>query len=131
MTVGFYVLAVIGVELFSEDFPDRFGTLGWSIFTLFRLMIYDDYGTITKPILLAYPYAWMYFFSATLILAFVLLNLFVAVVVTALQRAVQDDQDPVERKVQKASKIIQVEAQEISALKTEIQELKAMIQNLK
>lgn len=130
MTVGFYVMAVIGVELFSEEFPDRFGNLGWSIFTLFRLMIYDDYGTITKPILIAYPYAWIYFLSCTLILAFVLLNLFVAVVVTALQRAVQDDEDPLEKKVREESKMIVVETQEISALKAEIQELKSLIQKL-
>ena len=127
MAVGFYVLAVIGVELFSEEFPDRFGSLGWSLFTLFRLMIYDDYGRITEPILVAYPYSWIFFLSATLILAFVLLNLFVAVVVTALQRAVQDDADPLERKVREELRTVRMEAQEIAELKAEIQEIKALL----
>ncbi|MEB3702002.1 Ion transport protein [Candidatus Bealeia paramacronuclearis] len=127
MLVGFYILAVIGVELFSEQFPERFGTLGWSFFTLFRLMIYDDYGAIVRPILLAYPYSWIFFLSATLILAFVLLNLFVAVVVTALQRAVQNDEDPLEKNVKDQAKLITIEVQEIDNLKNEIGELKKMV----
>ncbi len=131
MIVAFYVLGVIGVELFSKDFPKQFGDLPWSVFTLFRLMVYDDYGIITRPILEKYPFAWIYFLMITLILAFVLINLFVAVVVTALQRAINTDRDPVEAKVTQEMRILAGDEKMIQDLKKEIQELKEIIMALK
>ena len=105
MIVSFYVLAVIGVELFSDEFPMYFGNLPWSLFTLFRLMVYDEFGAITHQVLNVYPYAWIYFLIVIIILAFVLINLFVAVVVTALQRSITAEPDPVEVKVGKTLKM--------------------------
>jgi len=131
MVIAFYVLGVIGVELFAEQFPRQFGNLPWSFFTLFRLMVYDDYGTITRPILEAYPLAWVYFLAITFILAFVLINLFIAVVVTALQRAIAAEKDPVEVKVTKEMKMLVTDEQTIGALRAEVQELKEMVKALK
>lgn len=131
MIIAFYVLGVVGVELFSEHFPRQFGSLPWSFFTLFRLMVYDDYGSITRPILEVYPLAWVYFLAITFILAFVLINLFIAVVVTALQRAVDTERDPVEEKVTKEMKILVTSEHTIETLRNEIRELKEMVQKLK
>ena len=131
MIIAFYILGVIGVELFSEHFPKQFGNLPWSIFTLFRLMVYDDYGVITRPILEAYPFAWIYFLMITLILAFVLINLFVAIVVTALQRAIETEKDPVEAKVKQEMKILTSDTQLIQELKSEIQALRKLVSGLK
>ena len=131
MLVSFYVLGVIGVELFSVDFPEQFGNLPWSLFTLFRLMVYDDYGNLTRPILELYPYAWIYFLIISLILAFVLINLFVAVVVTALQKSIDSDKDPVEIKVGKELKMHISDEKTIQELKNEILELKMLVKGLK
>jgi len=131
MIIAFYILGVVGVEFFSEHFPKQFGSLPWSIFTLFRLMVYDDYGVITRPILEAYPFAWVYFLMITLVLAFVLINLFVAVVVTALQRAIDTEKDPIETKVKQELKLLANDTQVIHELKAEIQELKKMVRALK
>ncbi len=131
MIIAFYVLGVIGVELFAEHFPRRFGSLPWSLLTLFQLMVYDDYGTITRPILEIYPFAWVYFLAITFILAFVLINLFIAIVVTALQRAIAAEKDPVEAKVTKEMKMLVTDEQTIEALRVEIQELKEMVRGLK
>ncbi|HUX79004.1 MAG TPA: ion transporter [Alphaproteobacteria bacterium] len=131
MLIAFYVLGVIGVELFSEQFPKQFGNLPWSVFTLFRLMVYDDYGIITRPILEKYPFSWIYFLLITLILAFVLINLFVAVVVTALQRAIETERDPLEVKVTKELKMLLGDDKVIQELEKEILELKEMIKTLK
>lgn len=131
MIISFYILGVIGVELFAEHFPKQFGSLPWSFFTLFRLMVYDDYGTITRPILEVYPYAWIYFLVITVILAFVLINFFVAIVVTALQRAVDTERDPILGKVKQEMKILEKDENTIQTLRAEIQELKEMIGKLK
>ncbi len=131
MGVAFYVLGVVGVELFAEHFPKQFGSLPWSFFTLFRLMVYDDYGIITRPILELYPFAWIYFVAITFILAFVLINLFIAVVVTALQRAIAAEKDPVETKLTQEMKMLSIDEKTIEALRVEIQELKDMVRTLK
>jgi voltage-gated sodium channel len=130
MIISFYILGVIGVELFAEHFPKQFGNLPWSFFTLFRLMVYDDYGVITRPILEIYPYAWIYFLIITIILAFVLINFFVAVVVTALQRAIDTDKDPLLSKVKQEMKILETDENTIQSLRAEIQELKEMVRTL-
>lgn len=131
MIISFYVLGVLGVELFADHFPRRFGSLPWSFLTLFQLMVYDEYGVITRPILEVYPYAWIYFLALTFILAFVLINLFIAVVVTALQRAIAAEKDPVEAKVTKEMKLLVADEKTIDALRKEIQELKKMVGKLK
>ncbi|MBI2707947.1 MAG: ion transporter [Proteobacteria bacterium] len=131
MVIAFYVLGVVGVELFSEHFPRQFGSLPWSLLTLFQLMVYDEYGMITRPILEVYPFAWIYFLSITFILAFVLINLFIAIVVTALQRAIAAEKDPIEAKVTKEMKMLVIDEQTINALRGEIQELKEMVRGLK
>jgi len=130
MIVSFYILGVIGVELFSEDFPDLFGSLPWSLFTLFRLMVYDDYGNLTRPILEIYPYAWIYLLIISIILAFIMINLFVAVVVTALQKSIDTEKDPVEVKVGKELKMHITDEKSIQMLHAEIQELKEMMKAL-
>lgn len=131
MVIAFYIMGVLGVELFSKQFPNQFGTLPWSLFTLFRLMVYDDYGRIAQPILEAHPYAWVYFLVITIILAFVLINLFVAVVVTALQRAIVSDKDPLEMRVSQEMKMLDRDENTLNELKTQIQELKDMVKGLK
>ena len=94
-------------------------------------MVYDDYGIITRPILEAYPFSWIYFLMITLILAFILINLFVAVVVTALQRAIETEKDPVDAKVTKELRVLEGDEQAIQELKKEIQELKELVMTLK
>ncbi len=124
MFVSFYILAVIGVELYGQAFPKYFGTLPWSLYTLFKLMVYDEFGKITYQVLQVYPYSWIYFLTVIIILAFVLINLFIAIVVTAIQRSLDVDTDPIEEKVTQ-------EMAMIKNLQTEIKELKELVKNLK
>ena len=81
-----YVSAVIATKLFGERFPEWFGTLGESAFTLFQIMTLESWSMgIVRPVMEAFPYAWIFFVSYILISTFTMLNLFIAVVVNAMQ----------------------------------------------
>ena len=59
----FYVFAVISTKLFSQSFPDLFGDLGLSLFTLFQIMTLEGWsGDIARPIMAVYPYSWIFLF---------------------------------------------------------------------
>lgn len=81
----FYVNAVIATKLFGQDFPDLFGNLGMSFFTLFQVMTLEAWaGGVARPIMEVYPYAWIFFILFILTATFTVLNLFVAVIVNSL-----------------------------------------------
>ena len=86
IVVILYVSAVVATKLFGEQFPQWFGTLGESAFTLFQIMTLESWAMgIVRPILAVYPFAWVFFVSYILISTFTMLNLFIAVVVNAMQ----------------------------------------------
>lgn len=81
----FYVCAVITTKLFGQSFPELFGDLGLSLFTLFQVMTLEGWsGDIARPIMEVYPYAWIFFVVFILTATFTVLNLFIAVIVNSL-----------------------------------------------
>lgn len=86
IVVILYVSAVIATKLFGERFPQWFGTLGESAYTLFQVMTLESWSMgIVRPIMEVYPYAWSFFLTYILVSTFTMLNLFIAVVVNAMQ----------------------------------------------
>jgi voltage-gated sodium channel len=86
----FYVGAVMATKLFGEAHPEQYGDLGTTLFTLFQLMTLDGWsGEIVKPVLATHPYAMLFFVPFILCSAFVALNLFIGVVVNAMQEEVE------------------------------------------
>jgi voltage-gated sodium channel len=82
----FYVFSVIGTELFGADFPDWFGSIGASMYTLFQIMTLESWSMgIARPVMEAFPLAWLYFVPFILISAFTILNLFIGVIVNTMQ----------------------------------------------
>jgi voltage-gated sodium channel len=83
----FYVAAVIATGLFGAEFPKWFGTLGESAFTLFQIMTLESWAMgIVRPVMEVYPLAWVFFLLFILASTFTLLNLFIAVIVNAIQQ---------------------------------------------
>ncbi|WP_022963690.1 ion transporter [Halopseudomonas pelagia] len=86
LSLVFYVAAVIATQLFGQAFPDWFGTLGASLYTLFQIMTLESWSMgIVRPVMEVYPFAWLYFVPFILIATFMILNLFIAVIVDAIQ----------------------------------------------
>ncbi len=82
----YYVFAVIATKLFGESFPEWFGTLGSSLYTLFQVMTLESWSMgISRPVMEKYPYAWTFFIPFILVATFTMLNLFIAIIVNAMQ----------------------------------------------
>jgi len=58
--VIFYVFAVIATNMFGERFPDLFGDLGTTMFTLFQVMTLESWSEgVARPIMEVFPHAWL------------------------------------------------------------------------
>ena len=58
----FYIFAIMATHLYGETFPQWFGTLGESFYTLFQVMTLESWSMgIARPIMEVHPYAWIFF----------------------------------------------------------------------
>ena len=82
----FFVFSVIATKLFGTAFPEWFGSLGASGYTLFQVMTLESWSMgIVRPVMEVYPLAWMMFIPFIILTAFTVLNLFIGVIVDAMQ----------------------------------------------
>ncbi len=88
MSIIFYIGAVMATKLFSDQFPDWFGTIGLSLYTLFQIMTLESWSMgIVRPVLEVYPYAWLFFVPFIMVTTFAVVNLIVGLVVNSMQDA--------------------------------------------
>jgi len=81
----FYVFSVMASQLYGVTKPELFGDLGLAAYTLFQVMTFDDWSAgIVKPLLDQHPFAWLFFVIFIMLSTFMVLNLFIGVVVSAL-----------------------------------------------
>jgi voltage-gated sodium channel len=93
----FYVAAVIATKLFGGAFPQWFGSIGKSLYTLFQIMTLESWSMgIVRPIMETFPAAWLFFVPFILLTSFIVLNLFIAIIVTAMHES-QDEESHKER----------------------------------
>lgn len=82
----FYVSAVMAVNLYGADFPQLFGTLGTSLYTLFTIMTLEGWtNDVVNPVMEKHPYALVFFIPFIVITTFWVLNLFIGIIVNAMQ----------------------------------------------
>jgi voltage-gated sodium channel len=117
MSLVLYVSGVMATKLFGGIAPDLFGTFGASLFTLFQVMTVEGWPDIARTVMSQSPYAWVFFVSYLLVATFMVLNLFIAVVVNAMQSQVA--QDPTADDAR-----IQLVLDEVRALRREIEALR-------
>ena len=88
MGLIFYVGAVMATKLFGASFPDWFGTLGRSAYSLFQIMTLESWSMgIVRPVMEVYPYAWAFFVPFILVTTFAVVNLVVGLIVNSMQDA--------------------------------------------
>jgi voltage-gated sodium channel len=79
-------------NLFGETKPELFGSLGTSAYTLFQVMTFDDWSAgIVKPLMQEHPWAWIFFVIFIMLSTFMVLNLFIGVVVSAIDEETAKD----------------------------------------
>ncbi len=88
MTLIFYIGSVMATKLFGEAFPDWFGTLGLSAYSLFQIMTLESWSMgIVRPVMLQYPSAWAFFVPFIMVTTFAVVNLLVGLIVNSMQDA--------------------------------------------
>lgn len=95
MALIFYIGAVMATKLFAASFPEWFGDLGNSAYTLFQIMTLESWSMgIVRPVMEAYPYAWAFFVPFIMVTTFAVVNLLVGLIVNSMQDAhsVEDNQ---------------------------------------
>ena len=86
MGTMFYVGAVMATKLFGTAFPEWFGTLGRSGFTLFQIMTLESWSmSIVRPVMEVYPHAWAFFVPFIMVTTFAVMNLLVGLIVSSMQ----------------------------------------------
>ena len=118
----FYVAAVMATQIFGEDFPQWFGTLWKSLYSLFQIMTLESWSMgIVRPVMETHPYAWGFFVPFILIATFTMLNLFIAVVVNAMQSYHDREAEHAEKSHTEHAELLA----EIRALRADLQALKS------
>lgn len=123
MMIIFYIGSVMATKLFGDAFPEWFGHLGLSAYSLFQIMTLESWSMgIVRPVMEQYPLAWALFVPFILVTSFTVLNLFIGVIVDAMQKEheaeAQADRADLHKEV---SSILT----ELRTLRTELAELKA------
>ncbi|MEM7600317.1 MAG: ion transporter [Verrucomicrobiota bacterium] len=86
MAIFFYAAAVMAVGFFGETFPDWFGSIGKSLFTLFQIMTLESWSMgIVRPVMESHPAAWAFFVPFIILATFTILNLFIGIIVSTMQ----------------------------------------------
>lgn len=116
-----YVSAVMATRLFGEAAPEHFGGLGASLWTLFEVMTTEGWTTVADDVMASQPAAWIFFLVFILLSSFVVLNLFLAVVVNAMD-TVRDREQAAGASADRG-----VTAQELAALREEIAALRRQL----
>ncbi len=129
MSIIFYVFSVMATELFGADHPEWFGSLGGSMYTLFQVMTLESWSMgIVRPVMETHAYAWAFFIPFILIATFTMLNLFIAIIVDAMQSVqankAEQDKEAIEEVVQTEHQQL---SKEIEDLRQDISELKRLL----
>lgn len=94
----FYVFAVMGTMMFGQQFPEYWGNLGLSLFSLFQIMTLESWSSgVARPMMEVYPWIWLYFVPFILVSSFMVLNLFIAIIVSATN-AIHEDEEAEQRR---------------------------------
>ena len=129
LVLVFYIGAVMATKLFAATFPQWFGSVGGSMYTLFQIMTLESWSMgIVRPVMEAHPYAWVFFVPFIILTSFAVLNLFIAIIVNSMQE-VHELETRGEREALEAAAHAEREEMlsEIKALRDEISELRGSL----
>ena len=130
LALVYYVFAVMVTKLYGKAFPDWFGTVGDSMYSLFQIMTLESWSMgIVRPVMEQYPGAWMVFVPFILMTSFAVINLFIAVIVNAMTEQSQAESAALKEEMHA---ITEAEAsalvQRMEALQRQMDEIKGMLE---
>jgi voltage-gated sodium channel len=88
----FYVAAVFMTNMYRTAYPDWFGDLGASLFTLFQIMTLEGWADMAREMMASHPWTWIFFLVFILSTTFAVLNLFIGVIVSAMEAEAAEEE---------------------------------------
>ncbi len=129
LTLFFYIFAIMSTQLYGEKFPEWFGTLGESFYTLFQIMTLESWSMgIVRPIMEVYPLAWTFFIPFIFMATFIIVNLIIAIVVDAMNEMNANEEEHI---IEEFHASEDATKDEIKALRSDIRELKELVSSMK
>ncbi len=118
----FYVFSVVATKLYGDAFPEWFGTLPASAYSLFQIMTLESWSMgIVRPVMDTFPFAWAFFIPFILCTTFTVLNLFIGIIVSAMQAEHEATAEEERATLGDQQKVI---LDEVKALRAEVAALK-------
>lgn len=133
LAIIYYVFAVIATNLFAASHPDWFGSIGRSLYTLFQIMTLESWSMgIARPVMEHWPYAWIFFVVFILVATFTMLNLFIAIIVNAMQSYSEEERSVATQASDQARAHIEAEMHaEFRAMREEMRKLREELGGLR
>ena len=124
----FYIAAVMATNLFGEAFPQWFGNVGASMFSLFQIMTLESWSMgIVRPVMDVFPYAWAFFVPFIIITSFTVLNLFIAIIVNSMQALNAETNEEIHEEAELAHDEREALARQIGELTEEVRRLQRSV----
>jgi voltage-gated sodium channel len=123
MFIIFYIYAVTGNFLFAEAPSGLWTDFLVAMLTLFRILTFEDWTDVMYEAMEIYSWAWVYFVSFVIIAAFVFLNLFVAVIISEMEKLHQKEE---QENPNSMDHKIDALLEKVESLQDEIKELKSV-----
>ncbi|MEQ8297719.1 MAG: ion transporter [Nitratireductor sp.] len=120
LSLVYYVFSVMATKLFGAAFPDWFGTIALSAYSLFQIMTLESWSMgIVRPVMEVFPWAWLFFIPFIVSTTFTVLNLFIGIIVSAMQEEHDAEATAERQALQNEQELILAE---IRALRAELRE---------
>ena len=130
LSLVYYVFSVMATMMFGDLFDEWFGTIGRSAYSLFQIMTLESWSMgIVRPVMKEFPQAWAFFVPFIIITAFSILNLFIGLLVTTMQTAVEQEN---EEEFHKLRDLVRSETDMVDAYVKELHaEIKALREEIR
>jgi voltage-gated sodium channel len=130
LALVYYCFAVMATNLFGADFPDEFGRMSRSAYTLFTVMTLEGWNDLANRVMAKHPYAWLFFIPYILATTFTVLNLFIAIIVTAMQNEADKIREAEMKEHREEQKAIESLSAKESEVLNELRALRAEVRAL-
>jgi voltage-gated sodium channel len=86
-TLILFVYGMVGWQLFGEELPNEWGTIGEAMLTLFVMLTLENFPQYMEDGMEIHGWSWIFFVSFILTAAFVVINVFIGIVLHSMEEA--------------------------------------------
>jgi voltage-gated sodium channel len=86
-TLILFVYGMVGWQLFGDELPEDWGTIGEAMLSLFVMLTLEDFPQYMDAGMEIHPWSWVFFVSFILVAAFIVINVLIGIVLNSLEEA--------------------------------------------